>query len=103
MSVEFALRVDEQGHLHIPAEIQRQLFPGMVVVLKLDEQTSANGHAESSGTGKNGRSDSSGPELVEKDGWTVVRGDLPSDFDWNAFLYEDRENRLDLLTEWVRQ
>lgn len=105
MSIEVAVRVNERGELQIPEEIQRQLFPGMVVVLKLDEQEHTtgerNGHTDLS-FGADGQSGiAPGPELVEKNGWIVVRGQLPSNFDWDLFMQSDREERLSSLTEWV--
>ena len=106
MSIEVALRVDERGQLQIPDEIQQHLFPGMVVVLTLEEQSEpsngVNGRPVPTGILNRNPPAHDGPELVEKDGWTVIRGELPLGFDWDTFLYEDRENRLDLLIEWAK-
>lgn len=106
MSIEVEVQVDEQGRLQIPAEIQRQLFPGRVVVLKLDDENNTtndkNGPSRLTPVLDTLATAESGPELVEKDGWLVVRGTLPFDFDWDAFLLEEREQRLDSLTEWAK-
>ncbi|MBI3959326.1 MAG: hypothetical protein HY328_11005 [Chloroflexi bacterium] len=107
MSIKVAVRVDEQGQLQIPDEIQQQLFPGMVVVLTLEEQSEpsngVNGHPESVPTPMGLKLVENGPELVEKGDWTVIRGKLPSDFDWDSLLSEDRERRLDQLIGWAKQ
>jgi len=90
MSIEVAVRVNEQGQLHIPDEIQQHLFPGMVVVLKLPEV--ANG-TDSTGNGLHDNSaiESGLPGLVRKDGILIYRGAVAEGFDWDAFMQEDRE------------
>lgn len=105
MSIEVALRVNEQGQLQIPDEIQQQLFPGMLVVLKLEEDdqsgNGSNGHAEVTPVTPAIPTGHTRAEVVEKDGWMVIRGELPPGFDWDVFLYEDRELRVNSLIDWA--
>ena len=95
MNIEVTLRVDEQGQLHIPDEIQQQLFPGMVVVLMLEDQSEpsngANGQSPFVDILNRNLSAHDGPRIIYEEGVPVIRGEIAADFDWDAFMNEDRE------------
>ena len=103
MGIEVAVRVDERGQLQIPDEIQQQFFPGMIVVLSLEAQndtsSGTNGQPLFPDTHSQNLPAHDGPRIVYKDGIPVIRGEAPPDFDWNTFIFKDRETRLDLLAE----
>ena len=90
MRIEVELQVDKQGQLNIPDEIQRHLFPGMLVVLKLEDATT-----DVSGIGHkpNGiaEAECQSPGLVRENGILVFRGAIEEGFDWDAFMQEGRE------------
>lgn len=95
MSIEVAVRVNDRGELQIPEEIQRQLFPGMVVVLKLDEQkpmkNGDNEHFLADETSEEAQFVPEGPRIIYKNGLPVIRGEVAADFDWDEFMQEGRE------------
>jgi len=89
MSVEVVLRVNEQGQLQIPDHIQRQLFPGMEVVLRFSDDSNGATSAEN-GLKYNDIAPAT-PGLVRENGILVFRGAIEEGFDWDAFMQEDRE------------
>lgn len=91
MSVEVVLRVNEQGELQIPAEVQRQLFPGMVVVLKLSEDKSDADLTPDKTVYSIPENQPEPPGLVRENGILVFRGEIEAGFDWDAFMQENRE------------
>jgi len=91
MSIEVAVRVDEEGNLQIPDEIQRQLFPGMMVMLKLSEEKEMADLTPNDTIYRILENQSEPPGLVRENGILVFRGEIEDGFDWDAFMQEDRE------------
>ena len=90
MSIEIAVRVNERGQLQIPDEIQQQLFPGMVVVLRFPDDSNGAISAEN-GLNYSTAIEPATPGLVREDGILVFRGAIEEGFDWDAFMQEGRE------------
>ncbi len=84
------LSVDRFGQILLPKQIQEKLKPGIAlavesrkngtIILRL-EQTQLD----------------LAPQLIDKDGMLVVRGEVPAGFDWSVFMQEDREAPLHTL------
>lgn len=91
------LIVDKFGQISLPKRLQEKLEPGIALVvetrhngaigLRIQRMPNSQGINESS---------PSAPQLVNKDGVLVVRGEVPADFDWDAFL-QAREAPLHML------
>ncbi|MCI0556103.1 MAG: hypothetical protein L0287_34615 [Anaerolineae bacterium] len=85
------LHVDQSGQLSLPKELQEKLEPGIVLVV----ETRHNGAIalqvqRVQAPQVINEQASSQPQLINKDGILVVRGEMPPEFDWDTFI-DDRE------------
>jgi len=90
MGEQIQLHVDENGSIAIPPEVQEQLVPGAVLTVERRENgaITLRVEVESQAPAEDE------PMLIEKDGILVIRGKVPDDFNWEAFLHESRERPL---------
>ena len=89
----FTLHVDEAGQVRLPEELQKLLVPGTVLTVA----SRANG-AISLRIEVQSRLTEAQPEgvkslcrLIDEDSVLVITGPMPENFDWEAFMLEDRE------------
>jgi hypothetical protein len=103
------IQADDHGRMWIPPKLQKRLIPGTVLTVESQEQgtvwvsvrtelaeNQADEHTEKALDAAEG----AGPQLVKKGRVTVVRGQVPEGFDWDAFIQEGREERLQDLLSW---
>lgn len=93
------LQVDQFGQVSLPKELQERLEPGVVLVVeerhngtialrfeRIQAVQPVNEHTPEQ------------PQLIDKDGILVIRGEVPAEFDWDSFL-QDREAPLHNLEQ----
>jgi hypothetical protein len=106
------LHVDESGRMWIPEELQEKLVPGTVLVVERQKHgavwlsvklnASENQpvqHLEKIPVVEEAQR----PQLVKKGRVTVLRGEVPEGFDWDAFIQQGREERLQDLLNWIEK
>jgi hypothetical protein len=83
------LYVDQFGQISLPKGVQEKLEPGIVLVVETRHNGTIGLRIQRVPINQliNEQS-SSPPQLVNKDGVLVVRGEVPGDFDWDVFLQE---------------
>jgi hypothetical protein len=85
------LNIDQSGQLFLPKELQEKLEPGIVLVVETRHNgTIALQVQRVQAAQVINEQVSSQPQLIDKDGILVVRGEVSAEFDWDTFL-DDRE------------
>lgn len=83
------LEVDQFGQISLPKELQEKLEPGIILVVETRHNGTIGLRLQRVAMTQVSN-EPSPPQLIDKEGILVVRGEVPTDFDWHAFL-EDRE------------
>ncbi|CAN5384693.1 hypothetical protein BH10CHL1_BH10CHL1_45210 [soil metagenome] len=83
------LNVDQFGQISLPKGLQEKLEPGVALVVETRHNGAIGLRIQRvSLTQTINEETLSSPQLVNKDGILVVRGEVPADFDWDMFLQE---------------
>jgi hypothetical protein len=95
------IQSDELGRMWIPKKIQEKLAPGTILTVESQEQGAVWVSISTTAKEKQPAQHTEGtpvvdefeePQLVKKGRVTVLRGEVPEGFDWDAFLQEGRED-----------
>lgn len=91
------LTVDQFGQIFLPKGLQEKLEPGVALVVETRHNGAIGLRIQRVPlTQVSNEPSLSSPQLVNKEGVLVVRGEVPVDFDWDALL-QDREAPLHTL------
>jgi len=83
------LTVDQFGQIFLPKGLQEKLEPGVALVVETRHNGAIGLRIQRVPISQvNNEQLSTLPQLVNKDGVLVVRGEVPVDFDWQTFLQE---------------
>lgn len=98
--------LDQAGRMLIPSELREQWSPGTTLTVENQEGDAvwfSVQIAHASVQPMELPQDEEGPQLVKKGRVTVIRGDFPEGFDWDAFIEEGRDERLRHVMGWSEQ
>ncbi len=85
------LNVDQFGQISLPKGLQEKLEPGIALIVETRHNGAIGLRIQRVPiTPIINEPSSPPPQLIDKDGILVVRGEVSADFDWDAFL-QDRE------------
>ncbi len=86
MRHQIDLRVSDDGTLVIPVAMQEWLVPGAILSVESRENETLCFRVHTPET-----EETRGPRIVYKGNVPVIRGKIIPNFDWDAFMEEDRE------------